>query len=305
LAAEQRDDVLGSVRRETSEPVGEDQLVRGGRLVRCAAGAMSPRRHEARHLRLGRRPARQLLRQAPPAVGEDRPGHRLHEDAILVRNLLGPAHEDPAGAVDHVRLDARGDEPHDPVLQHLAVAAAVLVPDHQVHGEALQAPVRVRLHHLADELDVVRIAHLQQHDRQVARDGVAPEARLPAAVAQQHGRQRAQPRVGVEHGAREARVELRIGLRRIDLPQRHPAVGPREVEDAVGEAAVLVFADEGERGLAPLGHAGSDVDRRRLLRPQDDAMPDRGDRVQHRALAARQALHEHRMRRLARSHPGR
>ena len=39
------------------------------------------------------------------------------------------------------------------------------------------------LHELAHQVDVGRVADLQQHDRQIAGDGVAPEAGLPAAVA--------------------------------------------------------------------------------------------------------------------------
>ena len=44
-------------------------------------------------------------------------GHRLEQDAVLVGDLLRRPDEDAARPVDHVRLDARGDQAHDLVLQ--------------------------------------------------------------------------------------------------------------------------------------------------------------------------------------------
>ena len=167
------------------EPVGQDQLARG-RFGGRRFAAMAPGRHEARdpHLR-GAAPG-DLFHQAPAAVGDDGARHGLEQDAVLVRDLLRPPHEDPARPIHHVRFDAGGDQPHDLVLQHLPVAAAVLVPDHEVHRQSLQPPVRVRLHQPAHEIDVLRVADLQQHDRQVARDRVAPQPGLPAPVPQEH-----------------------------------------------------------------------------------------------------------------------
>ena len=103
-------------------------------------------------------------------------------DAILVRNLLGIAHEDAAGPVDRVRFGAGRDQAHDLVLEPLPVADVVLVPDHEIDDQALQAPVGVAADQLARELDVRGIRDLQQHDRQVAGNGVTPEAGLPALV---------------------------------------------------------------------------------------------------------------------------
>ena len=92
------------------------------------------------------------------------------------------SHEDAARPVDHIGFDARGDQPHDLVLQQLPVTGAIFVPDHQVHRQSLQTPVGVGLHELAHQFDIGRIADLQQHDRQIAGDGIAPQAGLPAAV---------------------------------------------------------------------------------------------------------------------------
>ena len=60
----------------------------------------------------------------------------------------------PPGRSMTCASDAGGDQAHDLVVQQLAVAAALLVPDHQVDREALQAPVGVRLHQLAHQFDV-------------------------------------------------------------------------------------------------------------------------------------------------------
>ena len=69
-------------------------------------------------------------------------------------HLLGKAHEDAARPVDHLGIDTRCDQAHDLFLQHLPVAGMILVPDHQVDRQAFQAPVGMRLHQLAHQLDV-------------------------------------------------------------------------------------------------------------------------------------------------------
>ena len=98
----------------------------------------------------------------------------MDQDAVFIRYLFRRTHEDPARPVYHMRFDARGDQSHDLVMQQLPVAGAILVPDHQVHGEPLQAPVGVGLHQLAQQIDIRQVADLQQHDRQIAGDGIAP-----------------------------------------------------------------------------------------------------------------------------------
>ena len=249
-----RDDVFAAVGREAAEVVAEDEFA-GGLATRSRLAAMRARRHEARDLHLGRAAAHHLLHEAAATVGDDRARHRLQQDAILVGDLLRAPHEDAARPVHHVRFDAGGDQSHDLVLQHLPVAAAILVPDDEIDRQALQPPVRVRLDQPPHEVDVVGVADLQQHDRQVARDRVAPQAGLTAPVAHQHAALGPQRRIGIDHGARQPRVELRVGLGGVDLPQRHEAVRPREVEHAVRQVAVLVLADEGERAIARVGHA--------------------------------------------------
>ena len=65
------------------------------------------------------------------------------------------------------------------------------------------------LHELAHEIDIGRVPDLQQHDRQIAGDGVTPQPGLPAAILDEHGCVGAQGGIGVDDGARQARMKLR------------------------------------------------------------------------------------------------
>ena len=207
------------------------------------------------------------------------------------------ANEDAARPVDHMGFDAGRDEAEDLLLQPLAVHVVLFVPDHEVDRESLQPPPRVGLHHLPHEVDVAGLADLHQHDRQVARNRIAPQARLAAPVAQQHRTVGAQRRLRIGHRAGQPRVQLGVGLGRVQLAQHDLAVRPGELEDAVGEPAVDVFGEQRDAGIARVGHAVDHVDRRRLLGLERDDAARRGHRVEHRAGAARQrAGHAHRLR---------
>ena len=82
----------------------------------------------------------------------------------------------PPGWSTHIGLAERGDDAHDLVVQRLAVSRGILVPDHQVHGYALQSPVGVGLNHLSDQNEVFVIRDAHKHDGQVARDAVGPQS---------------------------------------------------------------------------------------------------------------------------------
>jgi hypothetical protein len=90
------------------------------------------------------------------------------------------------------------------------------------------------------------IADLTEHDRHVARHRMAPEPGLPAAVLREQAGLGAQRGVGIEDRAGQTRVELDIGLAGIELAQHHLAVGPGQVEDAIGQALVLVLLDQSQ-----------------------------------------------------------
>ena len=82
-------------------------------------------------------------------------------------------------------------------------------------------------------------------------------------------------------------VQLRVGLRGVELLQQHLAVGPRQIEDAVRETPILVLLDEAHANVAGFPDSGDDIDGCRLIGVERDPMPDRDDRIEHGALAVR------------------
>jgi hypothetical protein len=174
-------------------------------------------RNQRRHARLQGSRSGELFFQGPPSVAEDDAGDRLEQRAVLFRDLVHRADEDAARAIDRLRLDARRHQAQDLLLERLAVSGTVLVPDHQIHGQALQSPVGVGLDEPVRQLDVGAVADAQQHDGQVSGDGKAPEAGLPAAVLQEHAGVGAQRAVRVDDGAGEPPVELRVRVGGVDL----------------------------------------------------------------------------------------
>ncbi|MNK94204.1 hypothetical protein D3C87_1143970 [compost metagenome] len=229
-----------------------------------------------------------LVRQRAQRVAERYARHRQQQRAVLFRYLVAGAHEDAARAVDDVRLHARGDQAHHAVLKRLAVAARVLVPDHQIHRHALLPPVGMRLDQLANQLEVGRILDPKQHDGQVARDGVSPQTRLSAAILHQRRRLRAHGRVLVDDGVGKPCIELGVRLGGVQLAHDYLRVRPRQFQGPVGQVAIPVFADQVHAGAAAVTHALHQIDDRGFLRLQGDLAANRGDRVQHRTLAVRQ-----------------
>ena len=283
-----RNDILAPVGGEASETVEEDQVGARRQGRRRGVRVVRPDGLQTRRRRSGVATAMDLLRQRSAAVGENRAGDCLHQNAVLARYVLRRSYEDAARPVYHAGFDARGDQPHDLVVELLPIAGVILVPDDQVRGQPLQAPVGVGAHQLAHQIDVGRIPDLQQHERQVAGDGVAPQSRLPAAVLHDDGRVGAQCGIRVDDRTGKASVELRVGLGGVDLPQEHLAVRPRELEDAVREPPILVLLHQAQRRVAGFADARDDVDRRRLFRLERDPVADRDDRIEHRALGARE-----------------
>ena len=282
------DHVLTPVGREAANAVEERQ--RAGVLTRRRrhGGLGRARGLERRRPALGDPPGRHLLRERAEAIADDRPSHRLQQHAILSGDVLGVADEDAARAVDHVRFEAARDQAEDLLLQPLAIDVALLVPDHQVDGQALEPPPGMRLHHLPHEVDAARIADLQQHDRQVTRDRIAPQPRLPAPVAQQHLRIGAQRRLRVDDGVGKARIGLRIGLAGVELAQDHLTVRPGELEHPVRQAPVHHLVRQHQAGLAAVGRAVDDVDERSLVGLQRDHSSGSRHRVEYRSRRAGQ-----------------
>ncbi len=201
-------------------------------------------------------------------------------------HVLHRPHENAAGAIEQARLRTGGHHPQDLVLQFLPIAGLAVVPDHQIGVESLLAPIRVRLHQLPDQFHVLRVGDLEQHDGQVAGDGMAPQPGLSALVLLQDGVARAQQRIGIQHVAGQALVQRGLGLAGVDLPAHYLAVCPGQVEDAVGQAAITVLVDH---RLAP-GAVGADakhhVQLHGLLGLQHHPHADGHDRIKYRAVRA-------------------
>ena len=212
----------------------------------------------------------------------------MDQDAVLLRYLVRRSYENAAGSIGHVGFDACGNEPHDLVVEKLPVTGVIFVPDHQVHRQSFQTPVRVGLHELAHQVDIGRIFNLQQHNRQIAGNGVSPETGLPAAVLDEDARVGAQRGIGVDDRAGKASIELRIGLCGIELAQQHLAMCPCQIEDAIRETPILVFFHQAQGGIAGFTDAGDHIYRCRFFRIERYPIADGDNRIEHGALAARE-----------------
>ena len=277
-------------------PLKKDQIAARRLSGRWRLGAVSSRCRKARDRHFHYAPAVDLVRQRPPAIRDDGARDRLNQNAVLVGYLLRRPYKDAARPVRHVGFDAGGNQPHDLIVEQLPVTGAIFVPDHQVYGQSFQTPVGVGLHQLAHQIDIGQVCDLQQHDRQIAGDRVAPQTGLPAMVLHENARVGAQRSIGVNHRAGQVAVQLRVGFGGVDLPQDHLAVGPGQFEDAIRQTPVLIFRDQAQARVAAFTDAGDNIDRHRFLGIEPDAMPDRHNRIQHRAFAARKRPAAHRLR---------
>ena len=284
LPGRERDHVFAPIGREPAGTVRQYQV--GARRGRGDGilGRAALRRRQQRQRRNRRHAALDLLRQRTALVDDHDARHRLQQNTVFGRDVIGGADEDAAGPIDHAGF--AGDQTHDLVMQLLTVTGVFLVPDHQIGDQALEPPVRPGLQHLPDELDVLAIGDLQQNDRQIARDRVAPQTGLTTAVPEHRARVRAQGSVCMYHGAGEALVDLRVGFRDVQLPQHDLVMRPRKAEHPVGEMPVLIAVDQLLRALASGSYTRHHVDRDGPIGVQDDLLLDGHDRVQHRAFAA-------------------
>ena len=82
---------------------------------------------------------------------------------------------------------------------------------------------------------------------------------------------------------------MRIGLRRVELPQQHLAVCPRQVEDAIRHAPILIFLDQRQTNVACLSDAGNNIDCCRFIRIECYLTADCSNRIKHGSLAARES----------------
>ncbi len=259
------DDVLASIRREAAQAVGQDQLalrqVEGG--GQFGAWRLLRQPWQAHRRRQG---AVELFRQRAAVVAQNDAGDSLEQGAVFLGNLFRRTDENAARPVDRLAFQAHRDQAEDLVLQGLAITGAILVPDHQIDHQPLQPPVGVRLNQLAHQFDVGQVADMQQHDGQIAGNGIAPEAGLAAPVLQQDAAVGAQAGMRVENRIRQTAVKLGVDLVRVDLAQQYLGMRPGQLEDTVGETAILIFLDQVQRHLAVVADAVNQIDAGRLFR---------------------------------------
>ncbi len=231
-----------AIARKTPEPVEVQQVAPRGERGDGGFGAVVSWLEDPGGTQLHTTAQLEMVGECSSPVVDDDTGDGLQQGAILFRHLIRAADEDAAQPVDDLGLGAGGDQAYDLVLEVLAIARRVLVPDHQIDHEPLDSPVGVGLHELSDELDVFLVVDPQENDRQVAGDPLAPQTGLPPAVLHQEARAGPMRGVGVEDRAFESPVELCVGLGDVELAQDHLAVRPRKVEHAVGQALVAILS---------------------------------------------------------------
>ncbi len=211
LRRRRRDDVLAAVGRESAEVIAEHEVrarrVRAARAARGGGCASAPGAATLLSARTLRFTCSSRLPRLSEMMTRAAACSRMRSSFEICSRI---ADENAARPVDRVRFRAGRDQPDDLVLEPLAVADVLLVPDHEIDDQALQAPVGVAADQLARELDVRGIRDLQQHDRMIAGDRVSPETRLPALVAHEHAGVGAQRRIRVEHRTGQPPVNLRI-----------------------------------------------------------------------------------------------
>ena len=142
------------------------------------------------------------------------------------------------------------------------------------------------LNQLLHQGDVVQALDLQQHDGQVAGDGLTPEPRLIAAIGNQHRMVGAHRGVRIKQRRGHLLEQSGIGQRGVELTQKHLAMGPGQVEHAVGEVAVTVFVDEVKAVITAVGDTGDQVDGGLLAGLQGNPAANRDHRIEHRACTA-------------------
>ena len=146
-------------------------------------------------------------------------------------------------------------------------------------------PVGMRLYHLPDQFDVGWVGYFHDHDRVIARNPLPPEPRLTMTVEHQGRRIGAHRRVCIDQHAGQSLINLRIGLRSIDLAPDHLAMGPGQIEHTVCEMTVAILVDEANAVLAGEGQTGDHVDGDLLFPLQCDPASNGDDRIQHGTCA--------------------
>ncbi len=157
----------------------------------------------------------------------------------------------------------------------MAVAGIRLRQNDEVDLQALVPPVRVRLDHLAHQVQGRRIRNPQQDDGQVAGDSVGPESGLAFSIAGDEAGTGTQPGVGVGKETGHSPEQLGVGLRRLQFVKQDLTVHPRQFEYAGGQVAGRNTGPAASQCRSPIRrHAPDGIDGDGLPRLQAYRAPD-------------------------------
>ena len=127
----------------------------------------------------------ELVEQAAALRHENDARNRGEKRTRFARYQVGPQHEDATGRRVVGRLRPRLARAHhgfERYLEILDVGGLSFVQDHEIDGELLHPPVLVRLKQFARDVYVLHVADPEQDDRQIAGNGLCPQAGLPAGA---------------------------------------------------------------------------------------------------------------------------
>src|SRR6185436_3976682 len=178
---------------------------------------------------------------------------------------------------------ARAHERLERALNVLDVGRPLLVDDHEIHGELLQAPVLVRAQQLAHDLLVPGIVDPNDHDRDVARYAVWPEDGAASGSPDQELRRLPQRRIEIEDAVGETLEEMRLVVRDAEVMELHLGSRAGEGHDALEGRRVAKLVREIEDDLTRRRHQRGEGDAGTGARLEADARPHAEDRIEHRA----------------------
>ena len=250
LALAQHRDVFSAVLGESSETVEKVEL--GSR--QAGGSGVGPGRARRRRRRgcSGLPSTRDLLRKATVLAHQDDARGPVQKIQFLGRQVRGVEDEETAPPWVVERRRGLTDLHHalEQRLQVLGIGGPFLVQEHNVHGQALAAPVLVCAQQLAHDLAIIRIVDPAQHDRIVTGDAVTPQLADAAGGAPDRLAGSSERSVEVEQSV--GKVLKQVCLVRPDakVVPLHQRVGPCEHRDPSECRGIMIFVRQAHDLLA-------------------------------------------------------